>query len=323
MFSSFEILQKVNQYLNDISIGRQPMSLYDPIKYVLSIGGKRVRPVLMLMAYNLFRDDVEKILSSAVALEVYHNHTLLHDDLMDDSDVRRGFPTVHKKWDANTAILSGDAMLILAFQMMQENKTNFEAVMSLFANTTLEVCEGQQFDMDFENRQDVSEEEYLEMIRLKTSVLLACAMKIGGLLADVPQKELVNLYKFGEKIGLAFQLQDDYLDVYGDPKVFKKNLGGDIVSNKKTFLLINALNRANREQREVLEKWLSAEEFDRDEKIASVTRIYDEIGVKEISEYKVTEYFEEAQKYLNAISVSDERKQPLREFSSILLNRDF
>lgn len=323
MYNSEEIYDKINSYLQKLEFVRQPASLYEPIKYVLSIGGKRVRPVLMLMGYNLYRDDVDAILSSAAALETYHNYTLLHDDLMDDSNVRRGFATVHKKWDANTAILSGDAMLVCAFKLMQQNDTNLWEVMKLFTETALEIGEGQQYDMDFETRDDVTEEEYIEMIRLKTSVLLACALKIGGLLADAPKSDLVNLYRFGEKIGLAFQLQDDYLDVYGDTRVFKKNLGGDIVSNKKTYMLINAINKADIRQKAELEKWISAKEFDRDEKIAAVTRLYDEIGIKDFSERKINEYFDESMKYLNAISVDEERKQPLREFTAKLMNREY
>lgn len=323
IYPANEVLEKVNAYLAKIPFDRQPASLYEPVKYVLSIGGKRVRPVLMLMAYNLFKDDVDSILSSALALETYHNYTLLHDDLMDDSDVRRGFPTVHKKWDANTAILSGDAMQVCAFMMMQENPTNLLDVLKLFTTTALEIGEGQQYDMDFETRNDVTEEEYIEMIRLKTSVLLACAMKIGGLLANASQADLINLYKFGEKTGLAFQLQDDYLDVYGDPKVFRKKLGGDIVSNKKTYMLINALNHANPTQRAELDKWISAKDFDREEKIAAVTKLYDEIGIRELSEQKVNAYFEESQRYLNAISVADEKKTELRKFTAQLMNREY
>ncbi len=323
LYSAYDLSLIVNEYISKLPYNRQPASLYEPIKYVLAMGGKRVRPVLMLMAYNLYYDEVEKILSSAAALETYHNYTLLHDDLMDDSDVRRGYPTVHKKWNANTAILSGDAMLVRAFQMMQENPINLTEVMRLFSETALEIGEGQQYDMDFETRNDVTEAEYIEMIRLKTSVLLACAMQIGGLLADAPRKDLVNLYMFGEKTGLAFQLQDDYLDVYGDPKVFRKNLGGDIVSNKKTYMLINALNRANSQQREELERWIEATDFDREEKIAAVTAIYDEIGIRELSEAKVNEYFELSQQYLNAIDVPDERKAELRQFTAQLMNRSY
>ena len=323
MYSSEELLEKVNKYVARMTFDREPRSLYDPMKYVLSLGGKRVRPVLMLMAYNLFRDDVDTILSPALALETYHNVTLLHDDLMDNSDLRRGFPTVHKKWNANTAILSGDAMMVYAFKMMDTNQTNVADVMATFVEAALEVNEGQQYDMSFETRDDVTEDEYIEMIRLKTSALLACALKMGGLLANAPKSDVMNLYCFGEKTGFAFQLMDDYLDVYGDPRIFRKQLGGDIVSNKKTFMLINALNRADAKQRAELDHWISAKDFDRNEKIAAVTRIYDEIGIREISEEKVSKYYAESQKYLDAIAVEDEKKEGLRAYAERLINRQF
>lgn len=323
MYSSEVILEKVNKYVAQMTFDREPSSLYDPIRYVLSLGGKRVRPVLMLMAYNLFRDDVDSIFSPAMALETFHNVTLLLDDLMDDSDLRRGFPTVHKKWNANTAILSSDAMLVYSFKMMADNQKNAADVMATFVEATLEVNEGQQYDMSFETRDDVTEDEYIEMIRLKTSALLACALKMGGQLANAPKSDIMNLYCFGEKTGLAFQLMDDYLDVYGDPRIFRKKLGGDIVSNKKTFMLINALNHANAKQRAELDHWISVKEFDRDEKIAAVTRIYDEIGIREISEEKVNKYYAESQKHLDAIAVDDEKKIELRAYAERLINRQF
>lgn len=323
MYSSEELLEKVNKYVARMTFDREPRSLYAPMKYVLSLGGKRVRPVLMLMAYNLFRDDVDTILSPALALETYHNVTLLHDDLMDNSDLRRGFPTVHKKWNANTAILSGDAMMVYAFKMMDTNQTNVADVMATFVEAALEVNEGQQYDMSFETRDDVTEDEYIEMIRLKTSALLACALKMGGLLANAPKSDVMNLYCFGEKTGFAFQLMDDYLDVYGDPRIFRKQLGGDIVSNKKTFMLINALNRADAKQRAELDHWISAKDFDRNEKIAAVTRIYDEIGIREISEEKVSKYYAESQNYLDAIAVDDDKKEGLRAYAERLINRQF
>ena len=245
MYSADEILNKVNLFISNLPYHRRPESLYEPIKYVLSMGGKRIRPTLMLLAYNMFRDDPERILMQAVALETYHNYTLLHDDLMDHADLRRGHETVHKRWNDNQAILSGDSMLVLAYERMAQCPADkLGEVLSLFTQTALEIGEGQQYDIDFETRNDVSEDEYIEMIRLKTSVLLACALKIGAVLAGASKADADNLYKFGEQIGLAFQLQDDYLDVYGDPKIFGKAVGGDIVSNKKTYMLINAFNRA-------------------------------------------------------------------------------
>ena len=253
-----DLLEKVNQFIAALPYDRKPETIYAPIKYVLSLGGKRIRPVLMLLAYNLFKDDPESILMPACALETYHNYTLLHDDLMDNADVRRGQPTVHRKWDANTAILSGDSMLVVAYQRIaQVEPSKLQPVLSLFTETALEIGEGQQYDMDFEQRNDVTEEEYIEMIRLKTSVLLACAVKIGAILGGASDEDAERLYKFGEQMGLAFQLQDDLLDVYGDPKVFGKAIGGDITSNKKTYMLINALQRADESQRAELEHWIS------------------------------------------------------------------
>ncbi|MBQ2949573.1 MAG: polyprenyl synthetase family protein [Prevotella sp.] len=323
MLTSKEILTKVNEFIEQLPYDRQPQSLYEPVKYVLSIGGKRVRPVLMLLAYNLYKEDPERILMPACALETYHNYTLLHDDLMDNADVRRGLPTVHRKWDANTAILSGDSMLVLAYhRMLQCDADKQPEVMRLFTETALEIGEGQQYDMEFENRDDVTEEEYIEMIRLKTSVLLACAMKIGGILAGASAEDADNLYKFGEQVGLAFQLQDDLLDVYGDPKVFGKAVGGDITCNKKTYMLINAFQRANSEQRAELQRWVSAKDFDRQEKVAAVTEIYNQIGIRQICEEKINYYFEESKKYLAKINVADERKQTLLQYTAEMMKRE-
>lgn len=321
---SEEILEKVNHYIQTLPFDRKPQSLYEPIKYVLSIGGKRMRPVLMLLAYNLYKDNPESILSSACALETYHNYTLLHDDLMDNADLRRGHATVHRKWNANTAILSGDSMLVLAYQMMAQCRPDkLKAVLDLFTVTALEIGEGQQYDMDFEQRMDVREEEYIEMIRLKTSVLLACAIKIGALLADASEADAENLYRFGEKIGLAFQLQDDFLDVYGDTKVFGKAIGGDIVSNKKTYMLINAFQRANAEQRAQLTHWIEAKNFDEQEKIAAVTSLYNEIGIDRLAEQKIGEYFGEGLRCLDAVDVPAERKQYLVDYVNKLMKRKY
>lgn len=323
MKTADELLQLINRYLDSLPYDRKPASLYAPIKYVLSMGGKRIRPTLMLLAYNLFKDDPEKILSSACALETYHNYTLLHDDLMDNADVRRGQPTVHKKWNANLAVLSGDSMLVLAYQRMTECDSHLAEVLRLFTETALEIGEGQQMDMEFETRNDVCEEEYIEMIRLKTSVLLACAMKIGTLLADAPADDADNLYRFGEKIGLAFQLQDDYLDVYGDPAVFGKAIGGDIVSNKKTYMLINAFNRADNAQRAELERWIRATDFDRQEKVKAVTGLYDEMGIDRLAQQKIAGYFNESKTYLDRVGVSDERKSELMRYAQRMMKRRY
>ena len=322
MLTANEILEKINSYLDNLPYTREPQSLYEPVKYALSMGGKRIRPSLMLMAYNMFKDDPESILPTACAIETYHNYTLLHDDLMDNAAMRRGMPTVHVKWDANTAILSGDSMLVLAFQrMMQCAPDKLKSVLDLFTETSLEIGEGQQYDMDFESRTDVTEDEYIEMIRLKTSVLLACSLKLGAIQAGAPAADADNLYKFGELMGLAFQLQDDYLDVYGDPAVFGKAIGGDILCNKKTCMLINAYSRAGGDMCGELTRWVTAEEFDPAEKIAAVTAIYDKVGIKELAEQKINYYFDQSRKYLAAVNVPDERKAVLAGYTDKMMKR--
>lgn len=320
MFDHNYIYNKVNAYISGMEYASQPEHLYIPIQYVLGLGGKRLRPILMLMAYNLYKEDVDRILPNAVALETYHNFTLLHDDLIDRADMRRGNLTVHKKWDDNTAILSGDTMLILAYKLFTENNPNPVAVKT-FNDATLGVYEGQQYDIDFESRMDVKEEEYMEMIRLKTSLLLACALKIGAQLADAPEEDVDNLYDFGEKMGLAFQLQDDLLDVYGDPVVFGKNIGGDILCNKKTFMLINAFQLADGQMKTELENWISAESFNPEQKIAAVSAIYDKVDVKSLCLKRIEYYFDEALKSLAKVNVGEEKKQVLKDFADRLLHR--
>lgn len=324
MLNSNDVQTLVNDYLAHIAYDRKPESLYEPIKYVLSLGGKRIRPSLLLLAYNLYKDDPEKVLPVACALETYHNYTLLHDDLMDNANLRRGHMTVHKRWDANTAILSGDSMLVLAFnQMLQCERSKMADILSLFTVTALEIGEGQQYDMDFESRNDVTENEYIEMIRLKTSVLLACATKMGAILAGASSSDTNRLYAFGEKLGLAFQLQDDFLDVYGDTKVFGKAIGGDILSNKKTYMLINALALANEQQRNTLQNWLLMTNPDPQEKIAAVTEIYNEIGINQLATEKIKFYFSECLKELDAVAVPDDRKAELLAYTKELMKREY
>lgn len=275
MFTALQLLDDVNSYISKLQYNRTPKGLYDPIEYVLSLGGKRIRPVLMLMAYNLYKDDVSTVMSQAVALETYHNYTLLHDDLMDRSDMRRGKATVHKVWNENTAILSGDAMLVLAYQFLTRNTpAHLDEILGLFSQTALEICEGQQFDMEFETRENVTADEYIEMIRLKTAVLLAASLKIGAILAGASTADADALYTFGMQIGIAFQLKDDFLDVYGNPELFGKNIGGDILCNKKTFMLIKALERADEAQRKELLTWISKADYNPLEKIEVVTDLY-------------------------------------------------
>ena len=325
MYDWKELLEKVNQEIKEVGTGRSPQELYEPIRYVLSLGGKRIRPVLMLLAYNIYKESVEKIYPQALAIETYHNYTLLHDDLMDRADVRRGRPTVHKKWNDNAAILSGDSMLVLAYQYMLKgcplDKTN--DVLNLFTETALEIGEGQQYDIEFETRNDVREEEYIEMIRLKTSVLLACALKIGAILADAPMEQADLLYRFGENLGLAFQLQDDYLDVYGDPAVFGKKIGGDILCNKKTYMFINAFRLASQEDRAALDMWVAKApgSYVPDEKIAAVTALYDKMAIGQLCQEKILYYFKEAQQILAQLPLTDERKKPLWDLAEYLLGR--
>ena len=321
-YTAPQLLDKVNAYLAQMPYARPPQGLYEPIAYELSLGGKRIRPVLMLMAYNLYKEDVESILPQAAGLETYHNHTLLHDDLMDKADMRRNKPTVHRKWDENTAILSGDAMLILAYRLMAQcPQDKLAEVMHLFTETTMEICEGQQWDMEFETRMDVKVDEYIRMIRLKTSVLLAAALQIGAYLAGAPEVEAKKLYDFGVKMGLAFQLQDDWLDVYGDPKVFGKNIGGDILCNKKTYMLITALEKADEAQRAELERWLVAEDYEPAEKIAAVTALYNEVGVGRCCEELVEAYYKEGLAVLASVDLPAGRKEELKSFACSLMSR--
>ena len=318
-----QLLDKVNAHIDTLDYAHEPMNLYKPVKYILSLGGKRIRPAMMLMAYNMYRNDVEKILDPALALEIYHNFTLLHDDLMDHADVRRGKPTVHKRWDANTAILSGDVMITLAdVYMSRVDDAHFREVMATFHKTSIEIAEGQQYDMDFETRTDVTEAEYIEMIRLKTSVLLACALKIGAILGGASKEDAQHLYRLGECIGLAFQLRDDYLDVYGDPKVFGKKIGGDILCNKKTYLYINALRLADKEQRAVLDYWATATGINPNEKIAAVTDIYNKVGLPAMSRAIEEHYYNQAKAELEALSVPVGQKEVLRQFMAMLMERD-
>ncbi len=322
MHTITELIQKINTAVEDIQYNTEPKKLYDPIRYILSIGGKRIRPLLMLMGYNLYRDDVDAIINNALALETYHNFTLLHDDLMDKSDMRRGNPTVHKKWNDNTAILSGDTMLIMAYGLFNKGMKN-DAAWTAFIEATLGVCEGQQYDIDFETRNDVTEAEYMEMIRMKTSLLLGYALKIGAMLGGGDQEDVENLYKFGEKMGLAYQLQDDLLDVYGDPTKFQKKLGGDIVDNKKTFMLINAYQRANQEQKAELDRWMNTQEFDSAEKIEAVTHIYNILGIDKLAQQKIEELFALSLQSLDKVKVDEAKKAELRAFANRLLGRTY
>jgi geranylgeranyl diphosphate synthase type II len=289
----------------------------------MSGGGKRIRPTLLLLACEAYGGNLQEAMPAAAAVEMFHNFTLLHDDIMDNAVVRRGKPSVFAKWGENVAILSGDAMLILAYRLMADcPKDKLAEVLSVFTETTMEICEGQQWDMEFETRMDVRVEEYIEMIRLKTSVLLAAALKIGAILAGAPAEDAKKLYDFGVCLGLAFQLQDDWLDVYGDPKVFGKNIGGDILCNKKTYMLITALEQADACQRKELEKWIGAGLCEPAEKVAAVTALYNEIGVGKHCQAKAEAYCVEALAILDSIAVPEEQKAILKEYACSMLNRN-
>ena len=314
-----EICRTIEEALARLTFDQPPRSLFDPITYTLSLGGKRIRPALALMACDLFGGKNEDVLQPALGLEVFHNFTLLHDDLMDEADRRRDKPTVHKLWNPNVAILSGDAMLICAYQLVA--KANDKAILELFSRTALEICAGQQYDMEFESRSDVTEEEYLEMIRLKTAVLLACALKVGAMIGGASAADADALYDYGIHIGLAFQLQDDLLDVYGDPKTFGKNIGGDILCNKKTFLLINALSVASEEQRQVMEDWMARKTYDAQEKIAAFTNLYNELSIRDLTERRIEDYYRMANEDLARMSIAPESLSVLKGTCDRLMKR--
>lgn len=309
--------------IREVFAQEQFPTLFDPARYILSLGGKRLRPLLTLMGADLFGSKVDKAINAALAIEIFHNFSLLHDDLMDRADMRRGQPTVHKKWNANSAILSGDAMVIEAYRYIAKvPPASLPVILDLFSTTAMQICQGQQLDMDFEKRMDVSESEYIEMIRLKTAVLIGCALKMGALIGGAEPRDADCLYEYGMNIGLAFQLKDDLLDVYGDPKTFGKMIGGDILCNKKTYLLIKALKNSGEQQRKMLLQWLSASEFDPEEKIRFVKNVYDELNLKVITGNLIEKYYLASLDCLTSIQVPEDRKKDLMEFSENLMYRE-
>ena len=309
MYTIEQLREFIKAELDKQEYVEEPYSLFEPIKYIMEDGGKRLRPVLTLMSYNLYRDDIEKALKSAIGIEIFHNYTLLHDDVMDDAELRRGRQTVHKKWNSNVAILSGDAAAITAYKYVETvDDAYLRLVIDGFNQVAMDVCKGQQYDMEFETRDDVSVEEYIQMIYLKTSVLIAGSMLHGALIAGAPEHEYKALYDFGGYLGLVFQLQDDYLDVYGDVAEFGKKIGGDILCNKKTYLLIKALELAGEEDRALLNGWLAKKEFEPEEKIRQVTEIYNRVGVREAVLDKINDYLEKSRVALKKIEVPEERK---------------
>lgn len=313
----------VEQRLALFNFGDQPSNLYEPIRYILSLGGKRLRPVLTLMVCQLFDKQIDKAIYPALAVEVFHNFTLLHDDIMDNAPLRRGKATVHEKWDSNVAILSGDVMLVKAYELFLKSKlNNLQIILSKFNKCAAQVCEGQRSDMNFESRNSVSEDEYLEMIKLKTAVLLGYAIELGAIIGGADEDTSNKLYDFGINIGLGFQLKDDLLDVYADSSKFGKQVGGDIISNKKTYLLIKAIELAQGQMKEDLEYWLSEKDFDREEKVDAVINIYNILGIKALSEKKMNEYFDRGIEILTSLNVDPQKKKPLKELTLKLIDRE-
>ncbi len=323
MHSIQELQKIIEEAVKATSYPAEPKELYEPITYLLSLGGKRLRPALVLMAADLFDGDIAAAIAPALAIELFHNFTLMHDDIMDKAPLRRGKPTVHAKWNEPVAILSGDVMFVQAYKMMIQVKPELlSAVLDVFNQTAIGVCEGQQIDMNFENRATVSINEYLEMIRLKTAVLLGGALKIGALIGNASENDAQLLYDFGENLGIAFQLQDDILDVYGDPEKFGKQIGGDIIANKKTFLLIKALDLAENEVLQELQYWLSLKDFNEEDKVATVKKIYDVLDIRTLAEDMMKSFALNALKCFNSINVPLEDKGVLMEFAELLVERE-
>jgi geranylgeranyl diphosphate synthase type II len=322
MYTLSEAQKLIEKHLSNIKFPEDPPELYEPVNYILSIGGKRIRPALVLLACDMFAGSVDSALHPATAIEIFHNFTLLHDDIMDKSEMRRGKQTVHIKWDDNTAILSGDVMSILASRFMNEAPgAVLRGVHNVFTRTAIEVCEGQQLDMNFERRLTVTEEEYLRMIELKTAVLIAASLKIGAMLGGAAEKDAADLYNFGRDLGIAFQLQDDLLDAYGDPELFGKKPGMDIVDNKKTMLMITALRDANEVQKKELTGWLTARDFDADEKVSAVIQLFDALHVKEKVNREINSYYQQALESLNHLNTPMERKTEMFAFAEYLMER--
>lgn len=318
-----ELIGIIDQALKQLEIGDDPANLYDPIKYILSLGGKRIRPLLSVLAYQLFQEGYDKILMPSLAVEVFHNFTLLHDDIMDKAPLRRNQPTVHEKWNENVAILSGDVMLVRVYDLLLHAEDRIvKEVISRFNNCAAAVCEGQQLDMDFENIDNVTQEEYINMIRLKTAVLLGYSLELGGLIGGAGEEDLAHLKNFGTLMGIGFQLMDDLLDVYADKDVFGKQVGGDILANKKTFLLIKAMELAGGNDKKELEAWISKADFMPEEKIMAVTAIYDRIGIEAMTKEQINFYFEKGLEEFNKIQVKEDRRKDLLSLSGFLMKRE-
>ena len=314
-------LKAIQTEIASTKYGESPAELYEPIEYLMSLVGKKMRPLLTVMATNIFSDHWQKAVKPAIGVEVFHNFTLMHDDIMDAAPLRRGKPTVHEKWNENIAILSGDVMLVCAYELMTAvDDKIFKHVIRRFNRTAAEVCEGQQWDMNFATRNDVTEEEYINMIRLKTSVLLGFSLELGGLIAEADVESTQLLYEIGTNIGIGFQLKDDILDVYGDPEKFGKQVGGDIIENKKTWLLLKALEIG--EANEALRFWIDAKDFNTDEKVKAVTEIYNSLNIRQLAEQKMNAYFDKGLEGLAQLNALTERKAPLIELTKQLIERE-
>ncbi len=323
MYNQEELKNLVDKAIINLSYNSEARKLIDPVEYILSIGGKRIRPVLALMACNLFSDKVDEAIMPSTGIEVFHNFTLVHDDIMDQAPLRRNFPTVHNKWDINQAVLSGDVMAFIANDCFLQTPVRcLSKVFRVFNNAAIEVCVGQQLDIDFEKAIIVSQEEYVRMIELKTAVLLAASVKIGAIIGDASDKDSDLLYEFGRNLGLAFQIQDDLLDTYGDVKVFGKTPGGDIISNKKTFLLVKAFEIASGKQRKQLQDLIAMKEFDPEIKVSKVIEIYNQLNIRNITENLANEYINTSFMLLEKIGVVTERKKELTLLASSLIGRD-
>lgn len=315
--------QIVSDYFTNTTIEKEPVNLYRPVHYILSLGGKRMRPVLTLMAADIFGADCREALPAAIAVEMFHNFSLVHDDIMDDAPLRRGNQTVHEKWNLNTGILSGDAMLILAYQYFEEYEPLiFRSLAKLFSKTALEVCEGQQWDVDFEQRNDVTEPEYLKMIEYKTAVLVGAAMKMGAIVAETSEENCNLIYDFGLNLGIAFQLQDDYLDAFGDPATFGKQIGGDIIENKKTYLYLKALAHSNDFEKQNLIQWFSVQPEDSSDKVVAVKNIFRHTGADAATKQAIEEYTYKAFATLEKLDISDDKKALLKNFGESLMQRN-
>lgn len=318
-----ELQELVSKRIKEKKYSKYPEQLYDPLDYIMGLGGKRMRPVLVLLAHHLYSENHEEAIEAAIAVETFHNFSLIHDDIMDAAPIRRGKPTVHEKWNQNTAILSGDVMLIEAYELfVNYPKEILHDLLKIFNRTAIQVCEGQQIDMLFETQANVKEEEYIHMIELKTAVLLGCSLEIGAIIAKAPAEEIKMLYEFGRLMGIAFQLQDDYLDVYANPEKFGKQVGGDIISNKKTFLWIEAHSLANKEQLTELKHWENIPVFKAEEKVAAITKIYNELNIPQLTENKIKEYADQAFAILEKVKGKESVKALLVKLAEDLLVRE-